>query len=137
MVLGAEAGVRALWALALFLSLTVSAQPRSEWPAVPITCDMVDPVLTARLLGVPVGKPEVEEIPFCAGLCPSLNPAPLCTFHFANPENSGRAIRLTVDLGLPPFSWGLAYSAGVTAEMLVLLYFHHLDVHDKEEGLHQ
>ena len=30
------------------------------------------------------------------------------------------------DLGLPPFSWGLAYSAGVTAEMLVLLYFHHL-----------
>jgi PPP family 3-phenylpropionic acid transporter len=30
------------------------------------------------------------------------------------------------DLGLPPVSWGLAYSVGVTAEMLVLLYFHHL-----------
>lgn len=28
------------------------------------------------------------------------------------------------DLGLPPVAWGLAYSAGVTAEMLVLLYFH-------------
>ena len=30
------------------------------------------------------------------------------------------------DLGLPPFSWGLAYSIGVTAEMLVLLYFHRM-----------
>jgi PPP family 3-phenylpropionic acid transporter len=30
------------------------------------------------------------------------------------------------DRGLPPFEWGLAYSLGVTAEMLVLLYFHHL-----------
>jgi PPP family 3-phenylpropionic acid transporter len=28
------------------------------------------------------------------------------------------------DLGLPPVWWGLAYSAGVAAEMLVLLYFH-------------
>jgi PPP family 3-phenylpropionic acid transporter len=28
------------------------------------------------------------------------------------------------ELGLPPISWGLAYSVGVTAEMLVLLYFH-------------
>jgi MFS transporter, PPP family, 3-phenylpropionic acid transporter len=30
------------------------------------------------------------------------------------------------DLGLPPVFWGLAYSVGVTAEMLVLLYFHRL-----------
>jgi len=28
------------------------------------------------------------------------------------------------DLGLPPVAWGLAYSVGVAAEMLVLLYFH-------------
>jgi PPP family 3-phenylpropionic acid transporter len=31
------------------------------------------------------------------------------------------------DLGLPPASWGLAYSVGVTAEMLVLLYFHRIN----------
>jgi PPP family 3-phenylpropionic acid transporter len=31
------------------------------------------------------------------------------------------------DLGLPPVSWGLAYSVGVTAEMLVLLYFHRIN----------
>jgi MFS transporter, PPP family, 3-phenylpropionic acid transporter len=30
------------------------------------------------------------------------------------------------DLGLPPVAWGLAYSIGVIAEMLVLLYFHRL-----------
>lgn len=30
------------------------------------------------------------------------------------------------DLGLPPLVWGLAYSVGVVAEMLVLLYFHRL-----------
>jgi PPP family 3-phenylpropionic acid transporter len=30
------------------------------------------------------------------------------------------------DRGLPPFEWGLAYSLGVTAEMLVLLYFHRM-----------
>jgi MFS transporter, PPP family, 3-phenylpropionic acid transporter len=30
------------------------------------------------------------------------------------------------DLGLGPLSWGLAYSAGVTAEMVALLYFHRL-----------
>jgi PPP family 3-phenylpropionic acid transporter len=30
------------------------------------------------------------------------------------------------DLGLGPISWGLAYSAGVTAEMAVLLLFHRL-----------
>jgi len=30
------------------------------------------------------------------------------------------------DLGLPPVAWGLAYSIGVLAEMLVLLYFHRL-----------
>ena len=30
------------------------------------------------------------------------------------------------DLGLPPVAWGLAYSIGVVAEMLVLLYFHRL-----------
>src|SRR5450432_2875903 len=30
------------------------------------------------------------------------------------------------DLGLPPVAWGLAYSVGVVAEMLVLLYFHRL-----------
>jgi PPP family 3-phenylpropionic acid transporter len=30
------------------------------------------------------------------------------------------------DLGLPPLAWGLAYSVGVVAEMLVLLYFHRL-----------
>ncbi len=30
------------------------------------------------------------------------------------------------ELGLPPVAWGLAYSIGVVAEMLVLLYFHRL-----------
>jgi MFS transporter, PPP family, 3-phenylpropionic acid transporter len=30
------------------------------------------------------------------------------------------------DLGLPPVAWGLAYSIGVVAEMLVLLWFHRL-----------
>ncbi len=30
------------------------------------------------------------------------------------------------DLGLPPLWWGVAYSAGVTAELVVLLYFHRM-----------
>jgi PPP family 3-phenylpropionic acid transporter len=29
-------------------------------------------------------------------------------------------------LGLPPFAWGLSFAGGVVAEMLVLLWFHHL-----------
>jgi PPP family 3-phenylpropionic acid transporter len=30
------------------------------------------------------------------------------------------------DLGLPPFTWGVSFAAGVIAEMLVLLWFHRL-----------
>jgi PPP family 3-phenylpropionic acid transporter len=39
------------------------------------------------------------------------------------------------DLGLPPFSWGLAYSIGVIAEMLVLLYFHRMHARVRLDAL--
>jgi PPP family 3-phenylpropionic acid transporter len=39
------------------------------------------------------------------------------------------------DRGLAPIWWGLAYAIGVTAEMLVLLYFHHLHARARLDAL--
>ncbi len=87
--------------IALLLAMPALAASDAE---IPITCKLIDAQEAARLLGAPLGPPRFEGVFYCAGLCPSLNAAPRCSFALANPPGQVKALH--VDLALRPFEPG-------------------------------
>lgn len=77
--------------------------------------------------GLPTARPRAADLRALLA-APGLMPLLLAgALHWAcmTPYNVFLGVYLR-ELGLPPVAWGLSYSIGVVAEMLVLLWFHRL-----------